>query len=228
MRCRTVANLLPQTSMWGKVWDGTELYGDMTWIRRKKARERLSRKHFGVVIKASQYFKKTILTYFKKCSSSITTSNATSMTMSNHDDVHPCVKDEHGRQRRSFRKSLFDNANTRRGLSFARSRHAKNTQRVIVFAFRQRQNTQRVVVRAIATRRENAEGHRFRVSTTPKHVEGCRSCDHDTFSAEFRLHSHFRLQSSKDRISASAPNLGFRAILGFSPRRTEFRLQRRI
>ena len=64
-------------------------------------------------------------------------------------------------------------AKTRRLLSSARSRHPARTQRNIVFAFRQRQNTQRVVVRASTTPRAHAEGARFRVSTTPKHAEGC-------------------------------------------------------
>ena len=68
----------------------------------------------------------------------------------------------------------FDNAQTRRGLSFARSRHAAPTQRVLDFAFRQRPNMQRVVVRAITTRRIHAEDHRFCISTTPKHAEGLR------------------------------------------------------
>ena len=34
--------------------------------------------------------------------------------------------------------------------------------------------------------------------------------------AEFRLQGHFRLQSSEGRISTSAPNLGFKNIIGFS------------
>ena len=82
--------------------------------------------------------------------------------------------DDTPKPRRSFLR--FDNAKTRRGLSFALSRHAKTTQ--IVFAFRQCQNTQRVVVRAITTRQNHAD--RFCVSTTPKHAEGCRLRYHDT------------------------------------------------
>ena len=46
---------------------------------------------------------------------------------------------------RSFLR--FDNTKTRRELSFVRSRHDKNTQSVIVFAFRQRKNMQRASFR---------------------------------------------------------------------------------
>ena len=48
------------------------------------------------------------------------------------------------------------------------------------------------------------------------------------FSAEFQLQGHFQLPAPEDRISASAPNFSFRDIFSFRPRRTEFRLQRRI
>ena len=90
----------------------------------------------------------------------------------------------------------FDKAQTRRGLSFVRSRTPARVQRVIVFVSRQRPNTQRVVVRAITTPRTHAEGHRFRFSTTPEHAEGCRSCDRDTRRAR-RGSSFLRFDNAK-------------------------------
>ena len=88
--------------------------------------------------------------------------------------------------------------NTHRGLSFMRSRHPRNTQRVTAFAFRQRHNTQRVVIHAVTTPRQHAEGHRFCVSTPLKHAEGCRSCDHDT-PRPCRRSSFLRFDNVKTR-----------------------------
>ena len=57
--------------------------------------------------------------------------------------------------------------------------HAEGHSSCVSTTFRQRENTQRVVVPAITPPREHALGRRFRGSRTPKHAEGCRSCDHE-------------------------------------------------
>ena len=55
----------------------------------------------------------------------------------------------------------------------------------------------------LTTSRARAEGHRFCVSTTPKHAEGCRSCDHDTLRPPVIVFA-FRQRQNTHRVVAFA------------------------
>ena len=86
-------------------------------------------------------------------------------------------------------KNLHDTPRTRRGSSYLRLENAKTRRGLlaVLFASGQRQNmqflhsdnakTRRGLSSMRSRHRAPEEGHRFCVSTMPKHAEGCGSCD---------------------------------------------------